>query len=185
MSTSQDLQVLYSLDSSSPDFSRHLCSLIRDDEKEQYLTSLQGSELACLVGFLDQVRTVPPAFDQFTKQIPQALSVIPTADDVGRECLDKLQAICGHNGVLPSSCIASGEISRAGDDPVALSVIADVWEGTYDDKKVFIKTLRVRAKSQQSLKEVRVRYRTSLSCPLNRTCGRCSYFSKRSSCGNG
>ena len=167
MSTSQDLQVLYSLDGSSPDFSRYLCSLIRDDEKEQYLTSLQGSELAYLVDFLDQVRTVPSASRQFTNQIPQALSVIPTTDDVGRECLNKLQVICGHNGVLPSSCIASGEISRAGDDPVALSAIADVWEGTYDNKKVFIKSLRVRAKNQQSLKEVRVRYRTSLSCPLN------------------
>ena len=57
MSTSHILQHLYSLDTSSPGISRHMYGLIRRDEEEQYLSSLQGSELVRLVDFLDEVRT--------------------------------------------------------------------------------------------------------------------------------
>jgi len=59
MSTSGILHRLYSLDPSSLDFSRHLYCLIRHDEREQYLTTLQGPELARLADFLDEVRTLP------------------------------------------------------------------------------------------------------------------------------
>jgi len=57
MSASQILQNLYSLDTSSPDISRLIYGLIRHDEEERYLSSLQGLELARLIDFLDQVRT--------------------------------------------------------------------------------------------------------------------------------
>jgi len=67
MSTSRILQRLYSLDTSSPDFLRHLYCLIQYDEKEQYLINLLGSELARLVDFLDKVHAISPAFHQFTK----------------------------------------------------------------------------------------------------------------------
>ena len=55
MSTSQVLQHLYSLDTSSPDFPRYLYCLIQHDEEEQYLSSLEGLELIRLVNFLDDV----------------------------------------------------------------------------------------------------------------------------------
>ena len=58
MSTAWILDRLYSLDTSSPEFLRHLFSLIHRDEEEQYLTSLQGSRLARLVDFLDKVHAV-------------------------------------------------------------------------------------------------------------------------------
>jgi len=54
------LQRLYSLDTSSPDFLPHLHSLIQSDEKEQYLTSLRGSELDRLVDFLNKVHGLVP-----------------------------------------------------------------------------------------------------------------------------
>ena len=59
MSTSKVLQYLYSLDPSSPDFSRCLYCLIRKDEEEKYLSTLQGSELTRLIDFLDNVRSFP------------------------------------------------------------------------------------------------------------------------------
>ena len=59
MSTFWTLHRLYSLDPSSLDFSRRLRSLIQRDEQDQYLTSLQGPELARLVDFLDEVRALP------------------------------------------------------------------------------------------------------------------------------
>ena len=56
MSTPWILHRLYTLDSSSLDFSRHLYSVIRHDEEEKYLSKLQGSELAQLLEFFDKVR---------------------------------------------------------------------------------------------------------------------------------
>jgi len=67
MSAPWILHHLYTLDASSPGFSRHLYSLIRHDEKEQYLSSLQESELARLVDFFDKVRVVLSALHQFAK----------------------------------------------------------------------------------------------------------------------
>jgi len=69
MSTSQVLQELYSLDSSSPNLSRSLRRLVRRDKEEQYLSSLQGPELNRLVDLLDEVRTLPFAFHLVTEQI--------------------------------------------------------------------------------------------------------------------
>ena len=70
MSTPWILHCLYSLNPSSPDFSHRLRSLIWHDEREQFLTSLQGPQLARLVDFLDQVRALPSAFCLTTNRIP-------------------------------------------------------------------------------------------------------------------
>ena len=131
MSTSLILNRLYSLDSSSLDFSRHLFCLIQHDEEDQYLTNLQGPELARLVDFLDEVRTLSSTFCLIANRTLQALSAISANDDLSRQCLDKLQAICSRRAILPSSYIASGQIDRVGNAPISLGAIADVWEGTY------------------------------------------------------
>ena len=184
MSTPLILHRLYSLDTSSPNFLRDLHSLIQYDEKEQYLTNLQGSELARLVDFLDEVRALPLTFCPAIKWIPQTLSAIPITDDVARECLNKLQAICGHHATLPSSYIVSGQITRMGDSPVKFSTIADVWAGTYHNKKVSIKCLRIHTKDHHTLK-VCIWIGTSLSRLLNSICGRCSHSSRRPPYGQG
>lgn len=62
MSTPRILQRLYTLGNSSPDLLRNLYCLIQYDEKEHYLINLQGSELARLVNFLDEVHAVPSVF---------------------------------------------------------------------------------------------------------------------------
>ena len=56
MSVPRILRRLYTLDPSSPDFSRHLYSVARHDDEEKYLSKLQGSELAQLLDLLDKVR---------------------------------------------------------------------------------------------------------------------------------
>lgn len=55
MATSQVLRHLYSLDTSSPEFPRHLYRLLQNDKEEEYLSTLQGPELIKLVDFLDAV----------------------------------------------------------------------------------------------------------------------------------
>ena len=67
MTTRQVLQHLYPLDTSSPDLPRLLDGLIWHDEREQYLSTLRGSELARLVDFLHGVRALLPAFRPVTK----------------------------------------------------------------------------------------------------------------------
>jgi len=181
MSTSQILQHLYSLDTSSPGISRLIYGLIRHDEEEQYLSSLQGSELSQLIDFLDEVSILLSAFRQAMKQIIQALSAITTTDDVSRKCLRKLQAICGDNTTLPSSYTISGDLARVGDEPAAFGGFADVWEGTHSGKKVCIKALRVTLSDDPTLTKVSTVH--LLSCPLKDNCGYRSHSSKRLSYG--
>jgi len=69
MSTSRILQYLYSLDISSPNLPSYLYCLIQRDEEDEYLSSLQGSELTRLVDFLDEVRTLPSVFRPVTERI--------------------------------------------------------------------------------------------------------------------
>ena len=156
MSASQILQHLYSLDTSSPGISRLIYGLIRHDEEEQYLSSLRGSELARLIDFLDEVRTLLSIFRLITNQILQALGAISTTDDISRQCLRKLQVICGDNMTLPSSYTASGDLARVGDEPAAFGGFADVWEGTHGGKKVCIKVLRVTLNDDPALTKVRI-----------------------------
>jgi len=155
MSASRVLQRLYSLDTSSPDISRLICDLIRHDEEEKYLSSLQGSELAQLIDFLDEVRTPLPASHLVTNQILQTLSATATADDVSRRCLRKLQVICSGSMTLPSSYTISGDLTRIGDGPAAFGGFADVWKGTHCDRKVCIKVLRVTSEDDLILTKVR------------------------------
>jgi len=154
MSASQILQHLYSLDTSSPGISRLIYALIRHDDDEKYLSTLRGSELTKLVDFLDEVRTYRLGFRLVMKWISQALGAISTADDVSRQCLRKLQAICSDNMTLPSSYTVSGDLARVGDDPVAFGGFADVWEGTHRDTKVCIKALRVTLNDDPTLAKV-------------------------------
>jgi len=159
MSTSQVLQYLYSLDTSSPDLPRYLYCLIRHDEEEQYLSSLQGLELGRLVDFLDEVCTLPYAFRPVSKRVLQALGIISVTDDVSRQCLHKLQAICGHHMTLPSSYNISGDLARVGHYPIANGGFADVWEGTHNGRRVCIKCPRVCVQDLQAVTQVRIQHR--------------------------
>ena len=81
------LHRFYTLDTSL-DFLRGLYSLIHHDEKEQYLTSLQGPELARLVDFLDGIRTVSSSFQispvcEIPLQVLSAIYTIPLAPHPG------------------------------------------------------------------------------------------------------
>ena len=158
MSTPWMLHRLYSLDASSPDFLRHLYSLFRHDEEERYLLNLQRSELARLVDFLDGVRTLPSAFHQLMKQTPQTLSVISAKRDISRQCLHKLQEICDHRSILPSSYIVPGQVVRVGRGPIAVNATADIWEGTYRSKKVSIKCVKIPPNGDHTTKKVRGQY---------------------------
>lgn len=68
MSTPWNLFCLYSLKPSSPGFLRRLHSLIRYDEDERYLSTIQGPELTRLLDFLDQVRAPPFGLCQVVNQ---------------------------------------------------------------------------------------------------------------------
>ena len=154
MATANILRHLYSLDTSSPDLSRYLYHLIQSDGDDHYLLGLQGSKLIRLVDFLDEVRVSPSASLQLTEQAPQALAIIPPTDDVSRLCLHKLQAICSHHGILPSSHIIAGGLTRVGDYAFASGGFADVWEGMHDNTKVCIKCPRITIRDRQDIEKV-------------------------------
>jgi len=185
MSASEILRRLYLIGATSPDTSRLLYGLIRHDEEENYLSNLQGLDLARLVDYLDGVRTLPSAFRPITKRNLQVLSTIPISDDLYPQCLRKLQAICGHNMILPSSYTVSGDFSRIGDRPVASGGVADIWEGAHRGRKVCIKRLKVPLDDDHTLTKVRVWRRHVFSYLMKNACGRHSHSSTRLSHGKG
>ena len=127
------IQRLYSLSSSSPELYRCLYDLIQTDDEEQYLSSLQGSELTRLVDFLDGVHPSPPVSLQLMKQTLQLLDVTPITDDVSRRCLHKLQAICGRHNVLPSSYNVSGDLTRVVSRTGIFHVLFALFSLTFTD----------------------------------------------------
>ena len=162
MPTSEVLQHLYSFNTFSPEFSRCLDSLIQSDEEDHYLSSLQGPELTRLVDFLDRVRVLPSAsFLPAYEKTLQALGIVPVTEDVSRRCLNKLQALCSHHGVLPSSHIISGGLVKAGDCAIAATNLSDVWEGTFNGAKVCIKSPRITLRDRQEIEKVSNRHTDS------------------------
>ena len=158
MTTLQSLQTLYSFSTFSPQFSHCLDRLIQSDDEDNYLLGLQGSELTRLVDFLDKVRVLSSVSFQLTKKSLQALGIIPVTEDVSRRCLHKLQAICSHSRILPSSYIISGGLVRVGDYPVASTNLSDVWQGTHGSTKVCIKHPKITIRDRQGTEKVRNRY---------------------------
>ena len=155
MSTSRVLQHLYSLDTaSSPDLLRYLDYLIQSDDEERYLSSLQGSELTRLVDFLDSVRPSLPVSFQLTSRTPQVLDSVTITDDVSVRCLHKLQAICGHHEILPSSYNFSGDLTRVDSHPIYSGGFSDTWEGIHDGKMVCIERLMITKQTCQDVEKV-------------------------------
>ena len=133
--TSRTLQLLYSLDNSSPDFFPNLRLLIQHDEEERYLIKLKEPELTRLVDLLDKVRSAPSTFRQFQERLLQAFDVIQKNDDLARECLEKLHAICADRGAFPSSYILSGKLDNPW--PPALNPYGYCYQrGTYRGEEV-------------------------------------------------
>ena len=167
MATANILQRLYSLNTSSPHLCRNLHDLIQSDGEDHYLLNLQESDLIRLVEFLDKVRIPPSASLQLTEQAPQALTIIPTADDVSRLCLHKLQAICSHRAILPSSYIIAGGLSKLDHYAFASGGFAYVWEGVHDSTKVCIKCLKITVSNRKDIEKVSGFHGTPLPRLLN------------------
>ena len=90
MDTFQILRHLYSLDTSSPDFSRYLDHLIKSDEEDCYLLNLEGSDLIRLVDFLDKVRVpllLPSSLrNRLHRPSPSSWSLTMSPDCVCTSC---------------------------------------------------------------------------------------------------
>ena len=167
--TSRTLQRLYSLETSSPDFIRHLRYLIQFDQEEEYLTKLESPELTRVVDFLDKARTVPSTFLQFQDTLLQAFDVIPTNDNLARECLTKLHAICADRGAFPSSHILSSELDQVG--PFTINSSGYCYQrGTYRGEEV---DMRDMINSRGERKEVCTQHCMSSQRLLMNILGRC------------
>ena len=182
MLTSTALDKLYSLDITSPKFLRGLYAFIRSDEGGKHSAGLNGVELTRLVDFLDKVR--PSFSDSYpnVNKTSKALSSIPPSDDIFRQCLRKLRALCSSHATLPTSHIIGGDLVRLGDSAIAWGGFADVWQGEHNGKKVCIKAPRVPLNDTAGRRQVRnLRPQIFLFTDV---LGRCRHSSKRRLCGN-
>lgn len=94
-----------------------------------------------------------------TERTLQSLDVLLVADDISQQCLHKLQAICIHHSILPSSHVLLGKLTKVGDEPVASSWFSDVWQGVHNGKKVCVKSLRRTIQNLQTIEKVNICYR--------------------------
>jgi hypothetical protein len=68
---------------------------------------------------------------------------VKPGSDVYSKFFRALRKICGTKELLPSSHVLSNGLKRNGSSPSAFGGSADVWEGTYGDQKVAIKSFRI------------------------------------------
>ena len=73
-------------------------------------------------------------------------------------CLRVLRKLCGSREILPSSHFLSDGLVKLGEDPVAHGGSAEVWEGTYEERKVAIKRLRCSNDYLAQIKKVNTPY---------------------------
>ena len=55
----------------------------------------------------------------------------------------RARQLCGLTGLLPTSHVVPGKLTRTTEHPVAFGGYAEVWEGIHNDKRVAIKVFRV------------------------------------------
>ena len=66
-----------------------------------------------------------------------------TATKYDAEIFDKFRQLCGRTGLLPASHIIPENSSKMAEHLIASHSPGDVQEGTYNDKRVAIKVLRM------------------------------------------
>ena len=146
------------LDRSSPDFHDQLYNVLYGEEYSQYVPILQGDDLVWLADFLDKVRRCisPP---RSLLKPAQALDCLDPSGPIFRKCLRELRSRCGAAGVLPTSYTLPPHRLNVGSDPFASEGYGDVYEGTLDGSRVYIKRMRVYPDGPQKAARVRCRRR--------------------------
>ena len=103
--------------------------------------------------------------------------MLPINNDVTRECLKKLHAICADHGALPSSYIIPIELIKLAPDGQRC-IDYSCFEGTYRDEKVCV----VSTNEHRRNKKVRINYCLSSPRLLMVILGCCRYSQIRSLC---
>lgn len=74
----------------------------------------------------------------------QIVDRLSTDLDLRRRCIRALSGTCGLYGILPTSHVFAGKLSKPGQQPFASSITFDVWKLTDEKHRVFaVKSLRV------------------------------------------
>ena len=152
-------QRLYELDRSSTRFPEQLNDLLHDEEWARQLKPLPEDELMELIGYLDDVRSIP-ASARFHLSPPQILDGLDGTGSSFRKCLLLLRKICSSRTVLPASHKVSSALSFNAMEVVARGGFCDVYKETLLIGDVCIKRLRISTTGDQAkVKQV--------SCPPN------------------
>ena len=96
----------------------------------------------------------------------QALDGLDPPSAASQKCLHELRSICGDGGILPTSYTRSSHLLGIGPSPFASGGHGDVYKGSLDGLRVFIKHVRVYAQDGlQKATKVRFRRRRFLCSP--------------------
>jgi hypothetical protein len=76
--------------------------------------------------------------------------------DLHKRTLYKLCDLCGRSGLLPESYCLVEDIQLLGNRPISLGGSSDVFRGTYAERLVAVKVLRVSVDDQDNVKKVQL-----------------------------
>ena len=136
------LEQLYRLDDSSAAFHDRLGGILDGEEYKQSVSNLQTNDLLWLADYLDKVR-LPASIPRSPLKSVQALDSLSPTSVSFQKCLREFRDICSTKMILPTSYAISSSLLNIGRHPVASGGPCDVYEGTFNDSRVYIKRIRV------------------------------------------
>jgi len=130
---------------SSPSSSMSLTHLKRldplkaDEFTESLRNTLHSNNYRAFVAGLQDGETIV-----FIDFLARALDFTRTDHELFRKCLYTLRKICSETAQLPSSYyIQPTQLVREGEHPIASGGFSDVWAGTFGQRKVALKYLKM------------------------------------------
>lgn len=140
---SQDsyIQRLRDLDKSSPLFPDQLATLIAQ-VPVSFMSGLTNNDSLWVLEYLDNVCIPTPRLSIWFLNLVQALEDFSPFSLVSCECLCALARMTRTAKMLPKSLTLSTTHSVTSIHPITSGTIADVWEGTYNGCKVYVKQPR-------------------------------------------
>ncbi|KAF9647762.1 kinase-like protein [Thelephora ganbajun] len=111
---------------------------------DQVLTAAFEAEdyLDCIKNL--QARNIDPVL--YINNLDKVIDRLATDSDLRKRCIRALSGTCGLYGILPTSHVFNGKLSKPGPRPFASSVTFDVWRLTdekHQDQVFTVKSLRV------------------------------------------
>lgn len=121
-----------------------LSAIFSNEDERVLIMNLRAPHAQIFIDILDQVCIL-----LHTTLVHGLTTLTKTMDSTAHnsrfyaQCLHSLRKICAHTGILPSSCTLSEGLKCESTEALMSGGFADIWRGSYLEKVVALKVLRI------------------------------------------